>query len=118
MTVQLDHILVFFAPDAPEAAALVARGLVEGSGQSHRGQGTANRRFSFGNAYLELPWVENEAEARSDVVRPTQLWDRWQRRHDAACPFSFAFRPGADASSTAVSDVVVQAFVPAPRSID
>jgi hypothetical protein len=100
MTVELDHIVVFCAAGGPEAAALTARGLLDGSGQSHPGQGTANRRFSFRNAYLELLWVEDEAEARSDVVQPTQLWDRWSRRGADASPFGFAFRPKAGATST------------------
>jgi hypothetical protein len=100
LTIELDHILIFCAPRAPEAAALISHGFLEGSGQSHRGQGTANRRFCFANAYLELLWVENAAEAQSDVVLPTQLWARWQQRSNGVCPFGLAFRPGSDPSSS------------------
>jgi hypothetical protein len=94
--IELDHVIVFCARDAPEADSLRARGLLDASGQAHRGQGTANRRFSFVNAYLELLWVENEDEARSDAVRPVQLWERWRGRPSGLCPFGLAFRPGSD----------------------
>ena len=99
MTVELDHILIFCARGAPEAAALIKHGLLEGSGRSHRGQGTANRCFSFANAYLELLWVENATEAQNEQTLPTQLWDRWRHRSDGGCPFGFAFRPGSDPTS-------------------
>jgi hypothetical protein len=94
--IELDHAIVFCARGAPEAAALRAQGLVDASGQAHPGQGTANRRFSFANAFLELLWVENEDEARSDAVRPAQLWERWRGRTSGLCPFGLAFRPGSD----------------------
>ena len=91
---QLDHVMLFCAAGAPEAEALRSHGFLEGSGQSHPGQGTRNRRFSFANAYLELVWVDDEALARSDLVRPTQLWERWHRRGADVCPFGLVFRPG------------------------
>lgn len=95
---EIDHVIVFCSRGAPEAAALRAQGLLDGSGQAHAGQGTANRRFSFANAFLELLWVENETEARSAAVERTQIWDRWHGRTSGFCPFGLALRPGSDAS--------------------
>ena len=94
--IELDHVFICCAAGAPEASALSARGLIEGSGNSHRGQGTTCRRFFFSNAYLELLWVTNPREAQSEAVLPTQLWDRWQQRTSGACPFGLVFRPGSD----------------------
>ncbi len=91
---EIDHIIVFCDSGAPEAEALKARGLHEGPRNSHPGQGTANRRFFFRNAYLELVWVENAVEATSPGVRPTQMFDRWEARAGAACPFGLVYRPG------------------------
>lgn len=91
---EIDHIIVFCDTGAPEADALKARGLHEGPRNSHPGQGTANRRFFFRNTYLELLWVENILEAQSPEARPTQLFDRWNARAGAACPFGLVFRPG------------------------
>lgn len=64
---ELDRVFVRTARDAPEAERLRALGLVEGTPNVHRGQGTANRRFFFANAMLELLWVHDEIEAASDV---------------------------------------------------
>jgi hypothetical protein len=94
LPVTLDHVLVCCSVGAePEAAALAALGLREGSANTHPGQGTACRRFFFQNAYLELFWVSDPAEAQSEAVLPTQLWDRWSKRATGACPFALVFRP-------------------------
>jgi hypothetical protein len=77
MTVELDHMFVCTGVGAPEADRLVAFGLSEGAPNTHPGQGTACRRFFFANAMLELLWVHDEREARSSLVAPTQLWERW-----------------------------------------
>ena len=93
MALELDHVFICCSPDAPEADALVRFGLLEGSSNMHPGQGTANRRFFFRNAYLELLWVSNPAEARSEQTRHTRLWERWSSRASGACPFGVIFRP-------------------------
>jgi hypothetical protein len=92
---ELDHVMFFCGAGAPEADVLLGRGLHEGPGNSHPGQGTVNRRFFFRNAYLELVWFENFAEAQRPEVRRTQLWDRWTNRANGVCPFGLVFRPGA-----------------------
>jgi len=88
--------MLFCAKGAPEADALLRAGLSEGSPNTHPGQGTACRRFFFGNAYLELLWVDDADEAQRDPVNRTGLWTRWSGRTTGACPFSFVLRPGDD----------------------
>ncbi len=94
MHVELDHFFVCVSRGGPEAELLRAFGLAEGSPNTHPGQGTANRRFFFHNAFLELVWVEDAAEAASELVARTRLAERWQRRGHGASPFGIGFRPG------------------------
>ena len=91
MTLHVDHVFVCTSADAPEAEALVEAGLVEGSPNTHPGQGTANRRFFFENGFLELLWVRDECEARSALTAPTRLWDRWVGRGKSVNPFGICF---------------------------
>ena len=100
----LDHVFVLCAEGAPEAARLIARGLVEGSPNRHPGQGTACRRFFFANAYLELLFVVDEAEARAEPARATRLFERWSRRRTGASPFGIVLRP-ADRAAESAADI-------------
>jgi hypothetical protein len=93
MGVELDHVFLCCDPGAPEASYLAARGLVEGSPNTHPGQGTASRRFFFANAYLELFWVSDPTDAQREDVRPTRLCERWLQRAGGACPIGIVFRP-------------------------
>lgn len=69
----IDHIFIFC--NAPKVAdELLAFGLTEGSGRTHQGIGTANRRFFFESFYLEMLWVRDEAEAKS--VQDAGIWER------------------------------------------
>jgi hypothetical protein len=67
-------------------------GFVEGSANTHPGQGTANRRFYFENFMLELVWVADAAEVQSAATRRTRLWDRLQRADNEVSPFGIIFR--------------------------
>jgi hypothetical protein len=97
MALEIDHVFICCSPGAPEGDALVRLGLSEGSPNTHPGQGTANRRFFFRNLFLELLWVSDPAEARSEQTRRTRLWERWSQRGSSVCPFGLVFRPqGAD----------------------
>jgi len=89
----IDHIFLRARRDAPEADALRAFGLAEGSGNRHPGQGTANRRFFFHNAFLELLWIEDEAEIRSEAAAPTRLAERLDADGAGVSPFGVCFRP-------------------------
>jgi hypothetical protein len=93
MRIELDHLFICTAPGAPEAEALVRFGLCEGTPNQHPGQGTANRRFPFVNAMLELLWVSDVKEAQSECSRPTLLWERWSGRTGDASPFGICLRP-------------------------
>jgi hypothetical protein len=91
---EVDHIFILCSAGGPEADALTCLGLVEGSANSHLGQGTACRRFFFRSSYLELLWVHDAGEAQNASTGRTRLWERWSRRGDHACPFGVILRPG------------------------
>lgn len=70
---QLDHIFIF-SNRGKEAQTLVDFGFMEGSGKTHQGIGTVNRRVFFDNFYLEILWVEKEEEARANSK--LGIWER------------------------------------------
>lgn len=90
MPLTLDHIFIFCEPH--QAALPESIGLTPGSPNRHAGQGTANTRYFFENAYLELIWIENAAEAQSEITRPTGLWERSRWQNTGASPIGLAFR--------------------------
>jgi hypothetical protein len=93
MQIELDHLFVCTAPGAPEAEKLVEFGLHEGPPNQHPGQGTACRRFPFANAMIELLWVSDPSESRSESTKRTLLWERWSGRQSNASPFGICVRP-------------------------
>jgi hypothetical protein len=95
MGIELDHFFVCTTPGAPEGDELVRFGLREGPPNKHPGQGTANRRFAFANAMIELIWVCDVQEVQSENTRRTRLWERWTGRESNASPFGICLRPGA-----------------------
>jgi len=90
---ELDHVFVWVDAGGAVADRLVSFGLKEGEPNVHPGQGTANRRFFFRHAFFELLWVADAAEAQSQLVRPTQLYERWSLRNSGVSPFGVALRP-------------------------
>lgn len=90
---ELDHLVVCTSDRAEALEALIAAGLSPGPRRVHHGQGTANDCFYFRNAYIELLWMNDEAEIRSPAVKPLCLWERIHWRQTGACPFGVAFRP-------------------------
>ncbi len=72
----IDHIFIFTDDNGKIADELVLFGLTEGSSRVHVGQGTTNRKFYFDNFFLEILWVHSEAEIKSDLMKPTGLWQR------------------------------------------
>ena len=121
MSHALDHVFVCCSAGGEEAARLAALGLVEGPPNTHPGQGTASRRFLFENAYLELFWVTDEAEARGPIARPTRLFERWAGRTRAdVSPFAVISRPagGAGTGPPFASWAYRPPYLPAPLAID
>lgn len=93
MAFELDHLFILTDIGAYEAEHLVSFGLVEGTSNTHPGQGTTNRRFFFHNAMLELLWIHDPEEAKSELIHPTRLWERWENRNHGVCPFGICLRP-------------------------
>jgi hypothetical protein len=100
MPLEVDHAFITCAAGAPEGDALLRAGFVEGSANTHPGQGTANRRFFFENFMLELIWVADPAEATSERTRRTRLWERWSQR-DSGSPLGIVFRTCGDQDAAA-----------------
>jgi hypothetical protein len=90
---EVDHIFICTECNAPAAELLKSFGLTEGSSNKHPGQGTANRRFFFKNFFIELLWLENVEEAKSEVTTPTRLYDRLTSKSTDISPFGICFRP-------------------------
>ena len=88
----MDHAFIGCTTGAPEGEALLRLGFVEGSPNTHPGQGTANRRFFFENFMLELVWVADPVEAMSESTRRTRLWERCQGQEGQVSPFGIVFR--------------------------
>ena len=99
MGFEFDHLFICTDVGAGDADQLVSLGLTEGTRNTHPGQGTANRRFFFHNATLELLWVHDADEAKSELIRPTRLWDRWANRKNSLCPFGICLRPETNTSN-------------------
>ncbi len=93
----VDHVFICTALRAPGAEVLRQAGLVEGTQNCHPGQGTANRRFFFSNAMVELLWLADAGEARSPQTRATKLWERFSGAGRTASPFGVILRPAAGA---------------------
>jgi hypothetical protein len=89
----VDHAFIGCTTGAPQGDALLRLGFVEGSGNTHPGQGTANRRFFFENFMLELVWVTDPAEVQNERTRRTRLWERCQGQDSQVSPFGIIFRP-------------------------
>ncbi len=83
----IDHIFLFTDDNGTIADDLVTFGLTEGSNRVHVGQGTTNRKFYFDNFFLEILWVHNETELKSEQTHPTGLWQRAAFQTNRFSPF-------------------------------
>ncbi|MEM9511339.1 MAG: hypothetical protein AAF978_01425 [Cyanobacteria bacterium P01_E01_bin.48] len=92
MPLELDHLFVCTEVGAPEVDCLIELGFLEGSPNTHPGQGTANRRIFFRNAKLEFLWICNEVEARSAEIARTRLWERGRYGQTGYAPFGICVR--------------------------
>lgn len=119
MGFEFDHLFICTDVGAPSGDRLISSGLLEGTSNIHPGQGTANRRFFFRNAMLELLWVHDIEEARSEPIHRTHLWERWANRKEGACPIGICLR-SATASPEALafsSWAYHPPYLPQPMSI-
>jgi hypothetical protein len=91
VVLELDHMFVAVRRNAPEMATLTQAGFKAAERRSHRGQGTASAGVFFENAYVELLWLENLAEAESTPIRRTRLAQRADPEQDGL-PFGFGLR--------------------------
>ncbi|MBI3243341.1 MAG: hypothetical protein HYZ49_13710 [Chloroflexi bacterium] len=97
---ELDHVVIFTAVDAPEAKALEALGLQGFGGVTRHGDlGSASTSFFFSNLlYLELLWIDDEDAARRNFEPLTMnAIPRMNWRKSGASPINLMLRrqPGA-----------------------
>lgn len=83
----IDHIFIFTDTNGKIADELISFGLTANESRVHQGQGTMNQTFSFENFFLEIVWVYNEEEIKSDLVKPTGLWQRAEYFKNNYAPF-------------------------------
>ncbi len=114
----VDHVFVFCERAAPEQRHLLAAGLQPGVRREHRGQGTSNVCFGFADSYLELLWLDDEAGARTPMVKPLGLQERARWRQTNASPFGVCLRPTApDARPPFVAWPYQPGYLPAGTTI-
>ena len=89
----IDHLFAWCRRGAPEAERLEAAGLRVGVRRRHPGQGTANACFCFADSYLELLWIEDDAEAAAAPASPLGLGERARWRERGGSPFGICLRP-------------------------
>lgn len=90
---ELDHVFCLVTDPHQVARRLEDDGWVLDAGQAHRGQGTRNRRLVWREQFVELLWVTDAAEARSNSLRLDRRAD-WATT--GASPFGLAFRGQVD----------------------
>ena len=90
---EFDHVFICVAEPADEAEQLVDFGLVEGTSNHHPGQGTANRRFFFQNAFIEVLFPTDSTELDNELTGPTNLHERFPPKAHHVSPFGVCFRP-------------------------
>ncbi|MFW9842748.1 MAG: hypothetical protein ACFFES_17800, partial [Candidatus Thorarchaeota archaeon] len=90
VTLELDHVYVCVAREAPEARLLQDAGLrLANDTAYHMGQGTASVFFFFENVYLELFWVDNMEELEQ---ADKQFADKLNHVDSGGSPFGLGLR--------------------------
>ncbi len=96
MNIELDHFFILADPGAARADMVSSIGLVEGSGNTHPGQGTANRRFFFANTTLEFLYLRDRNEALTGRGRCLKIPERLD--HINSSPFGLVVRHSSDSA--------------------
>ena len=122
LPLELDHVYIMVAKDAPEVALLQSHGLFFLDDVAvHEGQGTASRFVLFKNMYLELAWVsdreihvQESARVGSDFVVP----ENW--RELGASPFGVGlhYKPTSSRSLPVVTERHEAQWMPSGTWID
>lgn len=99
---EFDHIFITIKNLAEVEKAckiLLQAGFTQGSDNVHAGQGTANKRFFFQNAFIEFIYPNPQLtieqavkEMQSPVTQATKLYERIYEVNNAS-PFGICFRP-------------------------
>lgn len=90
MSIRLDHLFVITTPGAAVADRIVELGFVEGSVNTHPGQGTSNRRFFLNGFTLELLYVSDVSEAKNGAGQCLEILER--SGNSEASPFGLVVR--------------------------
>ena len=115
---QIDHVYIRAYAGAPEAQLLREFGLTEGTANTHPGQGTANRRFFFANAFIELLWMADREEITSAQTQPTMLFERLACDDMRTSPFGVCFRPSGDGALPFPAWAYRPGYLPAGMQVD
>ncbi|WP_256105957.1 VOC family protein [Streptomyces sp. ODS05-4] len=92
---QFDHLVLFVKSERDASAAVTVledAGYCAGSSNKHPGQGTANRRVFFDNAYLEFLFPTNLHVVASPAIARTGIAQRFRY----GCPFGVGLREMSD----------------------
>jgi len=94
VAIRLHHAFILTGNRVPDVDRLLAIGMLEGSSNTHPGQGTANRRFFFRDFGLELIYFTDPDEARTGPGRKIRILDRFEAQDGS--PFGLVFRASSD----------------------
>lgn len=91
---EIDHVLIYASPGAPERAALEKAGFVIAPDVNHHtGQGTSSVTVEFTNSYLELLYPDTAVAVSPRMEPVAQLFrDRSNWRKTGMSPFGLQFR--------------------------
>jgi len=93
--IKIDHIFIF-VNSKRDADILVDLGLNEGSGNIHKGIGTANRRFFLNRFYLEILWVDNKTETTN--IKDVELFKRYDFKNSGFSRFGICLENTKDSN--------------------
>ncbi|MGL1920512.1 MAG: VOC family protein [Hyphomicrobiales bacterium] len=91
---KIDHVFICVESPIKNAKILADFGITEGEPNIHTGQGTANHRFFFDNAYFQLLHVTSEELLQSKPTKPSSLLERFHRVDNSISPFGICLYPG------------------------
>jgi hypothetical protein len=91
---EIDHLLIYSKPGAPERAALVNAGFVISPDVNHHdGQGTSSVTVEFANGYFELLYPDPAVSVSPNMASVAQLFrDRSNWRTTGLSPFGLQYR--------------------------